>query len=88
MSELPPRTARMKGDLLRLLEALERNPEIETVVRVVQLEDDLSHAWAEARRWRDLYKTMRGVIVAASGPHPDLDALDRVMREWAVRGDE
>lgn len=81
-----PRIRYAKAELTRLATALElADPDrVELGMRTLELEDQLQEAYALAARWRQSYEGMRDILVAGTGPEPDVERLDELMRVWAV----
>ena len=65
----------------------ENGREIDYGVRCVVLEEQLRDSYALAARWREAYESMKDILVAASGPHPDIESLDEIIRLWVGRAD-
>lgn len=84
--KINPRIRYAKAELTRLATALElADPDrVELGMRTLELEDQLREAYELASRWRRSYEGMRDVLVAGSGPNPDTERLDELMRIWAV----
>lgn len=56
-------------------------------MRIEVVERERAEAWAVAARWRRGYEVLKEIIVAGSGPNPDLDRIDELFRIWAVMGE-
>ncbi len=67
---------------------------IDTSERIRVLEHQLDVAREErldairqSIRWRRCYEALKAVLVASSGPEPELDEVDEAVRHWAALGD-
>jgi len=83
-----PRIRYAKSEIVKLITALEvtQDPNrLSAEMRVIELEEMLEEARALAARWRESYQVVIDLLVAASGPEPDIKRIDEILRVWVLQ---